>query len=64
MAKTGTKVKLRRTQVRRQRNAKTTPLLKRLRERVGVASPAVGLGFVALAIFIVLYGPEPYSYDS
>ena len=62
MAKTGTKVKLRRTQVRRQRNAKTTPLLKRLREQIGLASPAIGLGFVVLTIGVVLYGPEPFPY--
>ncbi len=62
MPKSGGKVKLRRSQVRRQRNEQSEPLLKRLRERVGLASPAVGLGFVVLAVGIVLYGPERFPY--
>ncbi len=62
MGKSGGTVKLRRTQVRRQRTEQAEPLLKRLRERVGLASPAIGLGFVVLAISIVLYGPERFPY--
>ncbi len=62
MAKGNGKVKLRRTQVRRQRSEQSEPLLKRLRAQVGLASPAIGLGFVVLAIGIVLYGPEPFPY--
>ncbi len=62
MAKGNGKVKLRRTQVRRQRSELSEPLLKRLRKQIGLAPPAVGLGFVVLAIGIVLYGPEPFPY--
>ena len=62
MAKGNGKGKLRRTQVRRQRSEQSAPLLKRLRAQVGLASPAIGLGFVVLAISIVLYGPEPFPY--
>lgn len=62
MGKTAGKVKLRRKKVRRQRSAQTAPLFKRLRERVGLASPAIALGFVVLATFIVLYGAERFPY--
>jgi len=62
MAKGNGKVKLRRTQVRRQRSEQSEPLLKRLRAQIGLASPAIGLGFVMLAIGIVLYGPAPFPY--
>ncbi|MCH8968472.1 MAG: HDIG domain-containing protein [Planctomycetes bacterium] len=62
MAKVNGKAKLRRTQIRRQRSEQSEPLLKRLRKQIGLASPAIGLGFVVLAIGIVLYGPEPFPY--
>ncbi len=62
MATSSSKVILRRTEVRRQRNVQTTPLRKRLRDQVGFAIPSIGLGFCVLATMILMYGQDPLPY--
>ena len=61
MATSNSKGKLRRNEVRRQRDQRIKPSQVWL-QRVGLSRVAIGLGFVAVGIAIVLYGANPFPY--
>src|SRR5262245_45429946 len=57
-----TQSKLRREEVRRQKSERDEPLLRRLRERLGLATPSICAGFLVAGLLVMFYGAEPLPY--